>query len=56
MMRIDKALVIFLGFRNVLLAYLIKFIKVYYEISGPSKGDVTIRVNGDNEIVALIGI
>ncbi len=53
---IRKALVAFLSFRDVLSEHLVKFIEICYELSCPSGSDVTIRVNRDGRVVALVGV
>ena len=56
MTRVCRALVMFLGFEDVFSEHSMKFIKVCYEISGPSRGDVTIGVNRDGGVIAFVGI
>ena len=55
-MGVYKTLVTFLGFGDILLEHSVKFIEVRYKIPGPSRGDVTIGVNGDSGVIAFIGI
>ena len=55
-MGVCRALVMFLGFGDVLLEHSVKFIEVRYKISGPSRGDVTIGVNGDGGVIAFVDI
>ena len=46
----------FLGFGDVFAEHSVKFIEVYYKISGSSRGDVMIGVNRDGRVIAFVGI
>ena len=49
-------MVIFLSFGNILLEHSVKFIKVYYKILDPSKGDVMIGVNKNSKVIVFVNI